>query len=85
MTIRQIWSNSDALRRHFPAGQQDVECCAMIGVGRLGTIACVIMGSRRASESGGQGTGMENRTRMKIERLLCCVTFVCIQLAYAER
>lgn len=47
--------------------QKAIECCGMIGVGRLGSIASVITGSRRASECRGQGTGMENRTGMEIE------------------
>lgn len=77
MTIRQIWFNFDALKQCFPNGWQDEECCGMIGVGRLGTIACVITGSRRLSECRGQGTGMENSTGMEIETcaLLC---FFCL-------
>lgn len=67
--------------------QKAAEWCGMIGVGGLGSIACVITGSRRASECRGQGTGMENRTGTEIElytSALLCFSFVCIQLELAE-
>lgn len=81
MTIRQIWFNIDALNQFFPNGWQDEECCGMIGVGRLGTIARVITGNRRVSECRGQGTGMENRTGIEIET--CASALLCFFCLYS--